>query len=552
PEEQGGASVDEAAEPDQAADQALLADAADRQAEDEFADETTADAAEELSATDQTEQDAGGPEVAVAPAPAAEPPREQPRPVADKGFPANVIEAITNNTMYQVALGGGLVLLLLLLLLVARRNANREKAFYDQLNSEEGDANDSFDLNLEEASAGHEETGDALAEADTYIAYGRHDQAAQTLETAISREPARADLRLKLLAVYADSQDRASFEKQFNEIEALDDATAAAEANALRERLAEAESMPSIDDLESQLRSDSLGSADRVDESSLEQDWELSDGMKAEEFEASAEPQIENKFGELESDVAEETDAPDDLIEYDLSGLEKAGDLEADDPEKVEESDFSSLEMDLEDSEPAESPEDDFSFDFETVLEDDKPAQPPEPKVDAVAESESDDFLDESFLDELDAELDKVAGEEEGPADLDLSESTLDDLELDVSDEDLALMEEFSESELPSDLVQNESPEDPVSGSENELASEALDGKPEQGSVFDIDDNDLGEEDEFDFLAGTDEAATKLDLARAYIEMGDSDGARDILEEVTLEGDVEQQTEAQELLKNLS
>ncbi|HBM50769.1 MAG TPA: hypothetical protein DD385_11585, partial [Marinobacter sp.] len=68
---------------------------------------------------------------------------------------------------------------------------------------------------------------------------------------------------------------------------------------------------------------------------------------------------------------------------------------------------------------------------------------------------------------------------------------------------------------------------------------------------LDIDESDL-EDDDFDFLAGTDEAATKLDLARAYIEMGDSDGARDILEEVALEGNDDQKAEAQELLKNLS
>ena len=69
--------------------------------------------------------------------------------------------------------------------------------------------------------------------------------------------------------------------------------------------------------------------------------------------------------------------------------------------------------------------------------------------------------------------------------------------------------------------------------------------------ALDIDESDL-EDDDFDFLAGTDEAATKLDLARAYIEMGDSDGARDILEEVALEGNDDQKAEAQELLKNLS
>ena len=71
-------------------------------------------------------------------------------------------------------------------------------------------------------------------------------------------------------------------------------------------------------------------------------------------------------------------------------------------------------------------------------------------------------------------------------------------------------------------------------------------------SGLDIDDTDLGDDDDFDFLAGTDEAATKLDLARAYVEMGDGDGARDILEEVALEGNEEQKAEAKELLKNLS
>ena len=77
-------------------------------------------------------------------------------------------------------------------------------------------------------------------------------------------------------------------------------------------------------------------------------------------------------------------------------------------------------------------------------------------------------------------------------------------------------------------------------------------GESFRSSVADIDENDLGDDDDFDFLAGTDEAATKLDLARAYIEMGDADGARDILEEVALEGSEDQKAEAQDLLKNLS
>ncbi len=46
-----------------------------------------------------------------------------------------------------------------------------------------------------------------------------------------------------------------------------------------------------------------------------------------------------------------------------------------------------------------------------------------------------------------------------------------------------------------------------------------------------------------------DEAATKLDLAKAYIELGDSDSAKTILDEVVKEGTEEQKQDAQELLK---
>lgn len=47
------------------------------------------------------------------------------------------------------------------------------------------------------------------------------------------------------------------------------------------------------------------------------------------------------------------------------------------------------------------------------------------------------------------------------------------------------------------------------------------------------------------------EVGTKLDLARAYIDMGDPDGARSILGEVLEEGDEAQREEARELLDNL-
>lgn len=60
-----------------------------------------------------------------------------------------------------------------------------------------------------------------------------------------------------------------------------------------------------------------------------------------------------------------------------------------------------------------------------------------------------------------------------------------------------------------------------------------------------------GEEQDYEFLADADEAATKLDLARAYIDMGDQDGARDILDEVITEGNDVQKQEAQTLIDSM-
>jgi FimV-like protein len=47
------------------------------------------------------------------------------------------------------------------------------------------------------------------------------------------------------------------------------------------------------------------------------------------------------------------------------------------------------------------------------------------------------------------------------------------------------------------------------------------------------------------------EVGTKLDLARAYMDMGDPDGARNILKEVLQEGSVGQKQEAQRLIDSL-
>jgi pilus assembly protein FimV len=98
------------------------------------------------------------------------------------------------------------------------------------------------------------------------------------------------------------------------------------------------------------------------------------------------------------------------------------------------------------------------------------------------------------------------------------------------------------------DLELEEPLRDPVE------AAEAVDfGAPAlevdgQGSSADA--GSEGDE-ELVFAEEGDQMATRLDLARAYLDMGDQDGARSILEEVARSGNAEQQQEANTLLARL-
>ncbi len=55
-----------------------------------------------------------------------------------------------------------------------------------------------------------------------------------------------------------------------------------------------------------------------------------------------------------------------------------------------------------------------------------------------------------------------------------------------------------------------------------------------------------------EFLAGEDAVGTKLDLARAYLDMGDPEGARSMLDEVLSEGNAAQQDDARKLMAEIS
>jgi pilus assembly protein FimV len=178
--------------------------------------------------------------------------------------------------------------------------------------------------------------------------------------------------------------------------------------------------------------------------------------------------------------------------------------------------------------------------------------------MDAETGFESDDS--DIDLQSLEAELDAIGSEAadaevvSGADDLDEDmpmadvQDDLADAEDDLAEFDLAIADDAeAQDEIEVAIEEDEddlSILDGLSAGEDDSASELIGG-------IDLDEL-AASDDEFDFLAGTDECATKLDLARAYIDMEDVDGAKELLQEVVQEGSDQQKQDARELMDNLA
>ena len=214
--------------------------------------------------------------------------------------------------------------------------------------------------------------------------------------------------------------------------------------------------------------------------------------------------------------VAAEPEAFD--TDFDLS----LDDLEAVSPAVVKDDQPTFESLLQQQTEAKASPEDLSDFDLDLQL--DAPAS---------------DLSDDDFLSGLEDQM-KGQPAVEPPT---LTPAAPDDFEL-PEDFDLSLADE---PEAPAQPDAFASELDDVNAELDRL-SQSLE-HPSIEPSFTAEDAALGEDDpEFDFLSGTDEVATKLDLAQAYIDMGDTDGARDILSEVLTEGDEVQRGEAKEML----
>lgn len=483
-------------------------------------------------------------------APAAEAP-VAPAPVASDEQKYN--ELLTNPVLLGLIGGGAVVLALLLLLLARRRKAQQEAEKHLRMAKALSEESDDFteDLDLPESSfeglevpapavklatapapapvvapvvvmttpiaaplvaPSAERSDDVLDQAQSHINGGRLNQAASLLEEGIKQEPQRSDLRLKLMEVYGQQGDRDAFVaqerqlvangKNYAEVEQLKSrfpamvVVAAVGGIAAAAVAAELDAQYVKDLLLDEPQAPVADAAPAVEAAPLDDDFDSAFDLSLDDLEA-ASPAV------VATEPAAELDAfplDDDL----------------------------SFESVLQQQTDAKDSLDDLA-DFDLDLGADVPEAT---------------LADDAFLLDLDSDLKDL------PApDAAATETALDDLEL-PADFDLSLADEMDAPAQPSAFAADL---DDVSAELDRFA-EDLEHPAIAEPTFTAEDAAIAaaqDEPEFDFLSGTDEVATKLDLAQAYIDMGDSDGARDILGEVISEGNDGQKSEAKEMLARL-
>lgn len=365
-----------------------------------------------------------------------------------------------------------------------------------------------------------DETGevDPVSEADVYIAYGRYQQAKELLYQALAREPDRLALKHKLLEVHyatRDSKEFVSLAQQMSDA-GQDTVDAASwdravemgrELDPRHPLFAAAAGVASVDALMQTGEEDSSTLLD-PDSLSNKPDSALA-ALEADQLEAPSEISILLDDTDTSESVTVEDELPDSISIDELDSLE----FEPPEPRRPE----GTAKQD-------ESLEDDSlsdSLDLSAILDESVTTEP-------VA----DDTLDPVFTaEELQAQLDALS---------DLT--SLDDSSLEEPTRPLA-----STDEAGLGLVKED-----VSGRQ-----QGLDQPLDLSEAFDS--QTLGDGDDSLEIAADSESTTtedtvttKLDLARAYVEMGDADGARGILNEVMTEGDAAQRAEAQRLIDSLA
>jgi len=371
-----------------------------------------------------------------------------------------------------------------------------------------------------EAAAEEEPRDDIIAEADVYLAYGIYQQAEELLQNAIKDNPDKDGYRVKLAETYSAGKNSDGFIElatEMNQRRGGEDTPAWQKIVAIGKQLVPDHAL---------IAGASVGELSMDDLASDSPEPMDIDLGSAEDQEAIA-PELDLAFDESEAGIVEE--APEkpfeaaESVEFDLSetGAEAAADVMAETAEGVE---FNLGET--QSFEPDKNTEE-FSLDIEAS--------------------------------ELGIEEDEAAGTEAGEFDLDLSAEAEEALIAGDENEDTGLsLDDVDEAGLTSDSAEESLDEATaildfsdaaMEEAVIEVVAEPEIAEPESASrsYADSMDDDLDLSD----LDDIDEVSTKLDLAKAYLDMGDADGTRSILDEVMSEGNDDQKKEADDLLRQL-
>ena len=254
---------------------------------------------------------------------------------------------------------------------------------------------------------------------------------------------------------------------------------------------------------------------------------------------------IEPESESLEIDIPEENESvetpaseDDNMLDFDLGSNDEEESLELD----VNEPEDSGLEVDLNVPELDTKETEDAGLDIGLeVPEEDEPI-----RLDAEDEGE------------ISLEFDM--GEDEG-IELDLSADANDEipeLELDTDIASEAETLQVDNADMDFELTMDDTPEASLEDETSLNLDETVEIPKSVDLAVDDDDDDDDDDDEHTVFVpraaqpeeqtAEDEIATKLDLAKAYVELGDKDSAKTILDEVIVDGNDEQRKQAEDLL----
>jgi pilus assembly protein FimV len=349
------------------------------------------------------------------------------------------------------------------------------------------------------------ESSDPLAEADFHMAYGLYDQAADLVQLAIKREPQRRDLKLKLLEIYFVWGNKDRFLGLARE---LGGSRADAPAGEWDKILIMGKQIAPGDALFS-------GAPTAAASDMLDMELHGAPGMLDLDLPAGA-----NLKPDMDLSDTEISPPPQGGIDFNLDETARAPD-------------DSTVLPTIEMPQIRKSPLDEAGGDTQELTVDRLGLE-----LGALQDIDALESLDVDEATQVRTRSTSDTVETPVPA----GKSLLDDTSADLLNS-TALMRMADDTSL---LPKPDVPEGLVDLSEATGELPSLDSTAFTKALGSGVDFDLGGEP-----ATMSEVGTKLDLARAYMDMGDPEGARSILEEVLTEGNPNQRQEAERLIASL-